>query len=671
EVGIQTAIGPRVFIGREYLARTDLIRFGSLVEYQAFLRMPEVEARAFEERYDGTAREDRARIRTADDQARSLIRAYGSLADFLGLVGLTALLLGGVGVASAVHVFVKEKLTTVAMLRCLGATQRSVFVAYLLQAGLLGFAGATAGVVAGVGLQAVLPALLAQHLPVPVEFHLEPWPVITGLGIGVWVAALFSVLPLLSVRNVAPLQALRRDVESAARQLDPARWLAGAALVASVVALSVWQAPNTPVGLWYATGLIATTTALWGTAALLIRATRRFFPARAPYVVRQGIANLFRPRNQTVVVTLSIGFGVFLLGTLYLVQHNLLAYLDFGDEAARPSILLFDVQPDQRAGIDALVRARGLPPLDVTPLVPARIAAVNGRSVEELIRLDDGARWALRREYRNTYRDTLGAAESLVAGEWWDVDAGADAGSDPVYRISVDDELARSLGVGIGDRITWDVQGVQVESRISSLRSVDWTALSPNFFVIFEPGSLDRAPQTLVALGRVEDPTVRAELQRDIVIEYPNVSVLDLAVVQETVDAIAARVALGIRALALFTLAGGVLVLAGAIATSRYQRRRESALLRALGASRGQIARVLLTEYTALGSLAALTGLLLACVAAWLLTERLFNLEFTVPPIAIVAIWSAVVALTLIIGAVNSRDVLRRPPIEVLQEAAD
>jgi putative ABC transport system permease protein len=673
EIGFQTAIGPRIFIPGEFLDETDLIRFGSLVQYQALLQLPEPEVRRFVADFQPMLREQRIRVQTAEGEARSLIRAYGSLGNFLGLVGLMALLLGGIGVGSAVHVFVKEKLTTVAVLRCLGATQRSVFSAYLLQAGLLGLAGSTAGVLLGVALQGLLPWLLRDYLPVTVEFALDMRAILAGLGIGVWVAALFSILPMLTLRDVAPLQALRRDLEPGAGGGRALRALVLGALVVSVIGLSLWQAPTRNVGFAFAGGLAATTALLWATALLLVWATRRFFPRGAPYVLRQGIANLFRPRNQTVVITLSIGFGVFLLATLYLVQRNLLDRLDLGG-GDRPSLLLFDIQPDQWPGIQELVAARGLPALEVTPIVPSRLAQVNGRSVEEILRGGDNpARWALRREYRHTYRADLAPTEQLAAGEWWTPEStgtGASVRSpyDPV-RISMDEGLAASLGVGIGDHITWDFYGVAIESRITSLRTVDWTNFAPNFYVVFEPGGIERAPHSLVALGRIEDAESRAALQRDLVLRYPNVSALDLAVVQEAVDAIAGKVAIAIRGLAVFGIAGGVIVLVGALATSRYQRRRESALLKTLGASKRQVASVLLTEYLALGSLAALTGVLLAVAAAWLLMEHLFQLPFGLPVAALAGVWLAVVALTLAVGFLNSRDVLRRSPLAVLQDA--
>ncbi len=672
ELGFQTAIGPRVFVPLDALDETGLVRTGSLVRYQAFLHLPGAgEVERFEEAHRERFRALGMRVTSADGQARRMTRSMNWLGRFLGLVGLSALLLGGVGVASAVHVFVKEKLTTVAVLRCIGARQWTVFTAYLLQAGLLGLAGSAVGAALGLGVQAWLPRLFAGLLPVEVGFRIR-WPtVFAGLGVGVWVAVVFALIPLLSLRDVPPLAALRQRIEPIRRRRDRARGTAYGALLASILVLALTQAPEPEVGFAFAGAIAATALLLWLTAAALVEATRRFFPARASYGVRQGVANLFRPQNQTVAITLALGFGIFLIATLYLVQVNLLDRFRVESAEDRPNLVLFDVQPDQRAGVAELLVARGAPAFDVTPIVPARIAALNGRPAAEIL-VDPEARvegWALRREYRNTYRDTLVHTEALVAGEWWGGAGNPRAGRLP--RISLETDVAEALGVGIGDRITWDFHGIPIETEVANLRTVDWARFEPNFFVVFEPGVIEAAPHTLVALVRLPDAESRAETTRALVEAFPNVSVLDLALVQETLDDVTGKAALAVRFLALFSVLGGVVVLVGALATSRFQRVREAALLKTLGASRRQVRQILLTEYAALGALAGLVGVLLAGVASWALVSRFFEFAYRLPVAPILAFWLAAVALTTVVGLLNSRDVLRRPPLAVLRELAE
>ncbi|HEX6940562.1 MAG TPA: FtsX-like permease family protein [Longimicrobiales bacterium] len=704
DVGFQSAIGPRVYIPAAFLEETGLVRLGSLVRYQAYLHFGDAaRAEAFLDANDALLRASRIGRRTVADQADDLTDALGTLGRYLGLVGLMAVLLGGIGVASAVHAYVRDKVPQVAVLRCLGATRRSVFGVYLLQTGALGVGGAAAGAALGVAVQAALPALLGDALPVDVAFRVH-WPaVLGGLAAGAGVAVVFALLPLLAVRDVPPLQALRRDVEPARRRADPWRLAAYAALAASVLVLSIAQAPGPAAGLAFAAG----TGAALGLLALvglgLARAARRLLPRRAGFAVRQGVANLFRPRNQTAAVMLSIGLGVFLLATLHLVQANLLDRfrVEAGDGA---NLLLFDLQTDQLEEVRAFLADRGVRLEREAPLVPARIAAIGGRPATELLAdtSDSGPeRWALRREYRNTYREDVAETETVVAGEWWGRDgersgAGTKAstgegrageafagggwsgdalgGGAPRHgaarpaRISVEEELAGELGVGLGDRITWDVQGVLIETEVANLRRVDWARFAPNFFVVFEPGVLEAAPQTFIALARVPDATQRAELQRELARRWPNVSALDLAVVREALDDIVGKATLAIRFLALFAIGGGLVVLAGSLSTTRFQRMREIALLRTLGASRAQLRRVLLVEHLALGAAAGLAGAVLAGAAAAALTVGLFELEFRLPVAALVIAWAATASLTAALGYLHSRDLLRRPPLAVLRE---
>ncbi|MBX6365338.1 MAG: ABC transporter permease, partial [Gemmatimonadetes bacterium] len=633
DVSFRAALAPRVYIPDAALRETGLLGFGSLAQYEVYVRLPDDGARRrFLDAHGPLFRENRIDIDTAAEQARGMTRALDALSKFLALAGLAALLLGGVGVASAIHVFVKERLDTVAVLRCLGAPQRTVFGAYLLQAALLGLLGAAAGALLGLAVQAALPTVLRPFLPVDVPFAVDPAAILAGLATGVWVAVVFALIPLLAIRDVAPLQALRRDYEPPHRR-DPLRALALLALAASIVALSVWQAPSPRAGLGFALGLALTIGLLALVALALVRGTRRFLPGRARYVVRQGISNLYRPHNQTTAVTLALGFGIFLIGSLYLIHGAILDRLAFGGEVAHANLLLFDVQPDQMPGVQALFRQHAAPLSRITPIVPARLLAINGRTARQLLADTGRARpegWALRREYRNTYRDTLTSTETLVAGEWWNAGAVGHPASG-LARISVEEGLAQQLRVGLGDTITWDFHGVPVPTVIASIRRVQWARFEPNFFVVFEPGSIDDAPQTLVALSDIPDRDRRARLQAELAHRFPNISALDLSLLQETLDRIIGKVSLAVRFLALFSVAAGVLVLVGAISTSRHQRTRESALLKTIGATRTQITRILLTEYAALGLLAGLAGSLLALAGAWALARFFLEIPFHPP----------------------------------------
>jgi putative ABC transport system permease protein len=676
EIGFETAFGPRIYIPAAFVEETGLLRFGSRVRYRAYLKLDDrTGVESFLEQHEPLLTEHDIGYDTFTEREEDFAEVLDALSRFLGLVGLIALLLGGIAVASAVHVFVKSKLATVAVLRCLGATQRIVFAVYLLQAAALGFIGSAMGVVLGLAVQAYLPGLLEDFLPLEVRATVH-WPtVLAGLGIGVWVALAFALLPLLQVRGVSPLQALRHEFNGPTHSTR-LRYAAIAVLGASVVGLTLWQAPVWQAGVAFAGALGIGTAILWLTAWGLTRLTRRLFPRRARYVIRQGVANLYRPHNQTVAVILAVGAGVFLIATLYIVQHNLLDQIALDRSPSRPNVVVFEVQQDQRAGVEALVHARKLPLLSVTPIVSARLARLGGRSVDELLADTVGnrsSRWPLTREYRHTYRDSLVLSEELVAGRWWDDDAPdlADVSGSGLARISVEEGLAAELGVDVGDRITWDVQGVQIETEIASLRRVEWARLEPNFFVVFEPEVLEEAPQTVVVLTRAQTPLQRAELQRDLVRAYPNIVAADLTVVQETIDSVIDSVTVAIRFMAFFSIASGLIVLVGSIATSRFQRARETVLLKTLGARARQISQMLFTEYAVLGTLAGFTGILLSSLAGWALVTFLFELDFRLPALRLVGIWGVTTAITVAVGLLNSRDVLRKAPLAVLRQMGD
>ena len=702
DVGFQTATGPRVFVAHDRLPATGLLGTGSLSRHNVYLRLPAgADPDEIEEAHEEVLRAARVSFRTPEEHARSLTRSTDFFADYLGLVGLAALLLGGIGVGSAVNVFVRANFTSIAVLRCVGATRRQVFATYLLQSVGMGFVGAVLGVVAGLAVQRFLPLLIRDVLPVEVESSISAGSVAFGLALGTWIAFIFALLPLLEVRHVSPLQTLRVVAEGTRRR-DRERIAAVALLAATVLALTLFEAPSPGAGVSFAGGLAVITGLLWFVALGLARGTRRFFPRRFGYTVRQGVANLHRPGNQTVAVTLALGFGVLVVGVIAQLQRNLARELSFERGANAANMILFDIQPDQEAPVEALLSrySEGAP--EVAPMVTARLAALNGRPVTDILAdsLDERRpeRWTLRREYRNTYRAELKESEAVVAGEWWDggeavpqeaksQEAGSQdgrsqeagpqdgrprqSGPPQTGRVSVEEELADDLRVGVGDEITWTVAGREIRTVVGNVRSVDWARLDTNFFVVFEPGVLEDLPRTSIMLASVPDGDDRARFQEALVRDHPNVAVLDVVTIRETVEAVLSRVVAAVRILAGICTAAGLIVMTGSIASTRAQRRREGALLRTLGARFNQVRRILLSEYVALGALAGLAGSILSIAASWLLTVRLFGLDYRPALGATALIWVAVVGLTVLTGAASGRGGGRATPLQVLRAAED
>lgn len=681
DIEVASSFAPRVFMPAAYLDETELLGYGARVDYEAFLRTPDsAVAESIDADYRPVWRAERVRSRTLEEQQEQLEAALGSLAGYLGLVGVFALLLGGIGVASAMSAYMARKVDSVAVFRCIGATSGQVFGIYLLQAAVMGLVGAVVGVILGVGVQWLLPRMLEGLLPVDIQIGLDGTAVITGLIVGTWAAVAFALLPLLQVRGVSPLSALRRRVEPLPLASGGMpRTAASAAIGLSVLVLVMYQTQTAVVGLAIAAGIGGTLLVLWVAARVVTRLLRRSPRARLAYPLRQGVANLHRPGNQTVTVVLALGFGVFLIATLVLTQANILRPL-MVDTDARSNLIFFDVQADQVAPVEQMLAERGVPLQQSVAMVTMRIAAVKGQPVrrftgtlEELetlprARPDEQRRpgdWALRREYRSTFRETLGGGEQLVEGEWWGGGTGSINGA---FEVSLETGVAETLGVRIGDPIDWDVQGVRIPTVVTSLRAVDWARLEPNFFAVFEPAALREAPQMWVMLARAEDAATRATLQRDVVRDHPNVSVIDMTLVQLALDDVIGRVSLVIRFLAGFSVATGFVVLLGAVATGRLQRIRESVLLKTLGATRRQIGSILLTEYALLGVLAVVVGVGLSLLAAWGLARFLFELPFAAEPLPLAALAVAIVAVSALVGLSGSREVFRSTPMEALRE---
>lgn len=722
DAGITSIIGPRVFVSSRWLEATGLVEFGSRAEYEVVLRLPDGAngsragndlARSLRRQIDPRdadavaedANRDRAaaalgggerlddsllvdeaapleveparvRVRTVADTERDFTEAVSRLADFLSVIGLIALLLGGIGVASGIHAFVVSKIDTVAVLRCLGASSRQVLALYVLQAGVMGLVGAFAGTALGVAIQFALPRAVAEFLPLDVAPTLEWRAIGLGLAIGIWVSLIFALRPLLALRRVSPLQALRRATDNAALPSswrDPARLGVDVLLVASIVGIAIARTGAVVDGLAVSFGITVAVLVLWAASSALIRVARGSVRSGWPFALRQGIANLYRPANQTRAVTLALGFGAFLLSTVFLVQENLLKRFEIADAAAAGNLLFFDVQDDQITALDSIVTTAGYPVVERTPIVTMRVAGINGVNVQRLLNdtTVDRSRWTLRREYRSTYADTLPAMESVVIGEWTNDSAERERrrGPDGPFEISLEQGLATDMQVALGDTIDWDVQGVRVRTLVTSFRTVDWARFETNFFVVFASEALRAAPQQFVLIADVDDPTALARIQRDAVRRFPNVSSLDLSVIRSTIGAIVDRVTVAIRFLGVFCLAIGVPVLFSAVAATRRARLREGVLLRTLGASRAMVQRVLFTEYAALGVLGAFTGMLLAFGGAWALMHWVFEDTFVPAWGAALAIVGATVALTVGIGLLTSRDVHRETPMAVLRDA--
>ena len=665
-----STMAPRVFMAMDRMPETGLLKTGSLVRYRIHFKLPKnTDVEALVKKLKPRLDKLKLAHQTVEQRKEDLGRSMANLQRFLRLSGFVALLLGAVGLASALHVHIKERLGVIAVLRCLGAPIHQTVSVYLAQAIFLGFTGGLLGTVVGLTLQQALPQIGAEFIPIKVTGTIH-WAVASKAMLGsVGAALLFGLLPLLPIRRVSPLAVIRMPFSSGTEnRRDPLSVLVKGIIVAAVTWYSIRHSENWRQGLGLAGGLAFAFFALAGVGSGLSRAARRWTPSGAAFIWRQGIANLHRPNNRTVLTLAALGFATFLVLALSMVQTNLLRELVTDPGGTRPNMIVFDVQPDQRAGVESALSKAGAPLLDAAPVVNMRIGSVNGTSVEAL--LADKTRhipnWVLRREYRSTYRSKLMDSETLVAGSWigtYDTNS-----TDSLIPISLEEGIAKDLKVGLGDKIAFDIQGTEVRTRIASLRKVDWRRVQANFFVVFPQGAIEEAPTWYILATRANGAEASAKTQRAITMEFPTVSILDLELVLRTMDEIVGKIAFGVRFMAAFTLATGLLVLAGAIWSGRTQRVSESVLLRTLGASRRQVLGILFVEYSCLGFIGAITGGILAVVGSWALAQFSFKIPFSFDLLPVLLSIVGVCLVTLATGLIASVGLTRHPPLAVLRD---
>lgn len=667
EAAAASMVGPRVFIPVAMLDSTTLLQRGSRVEYIRYFKFDEGKDMAeLREYMEPFVEEQDLRYDDVAERKEEIGEAVGNLGKFLNLVGFIALLLGGIGVASSIHVYIKQKIDTAAVLRCFGASSDQTLSIFLIQAVVLGFAGALAGTLLGIGIQYLLPGLFNEFLPVQVELTVSWLAVGLGLFTGTGVALVFALMPLLALKKVSPLYALR-TMDGALTQLLSRRtkWMIYLAIAATVAGYASLLTADWVAGIVFTAGMAVAFGLLLLVAKALMHLIKKYFPSKWPYVWRQGLANLYRPNNQTATLMLSLGLGMLLVSTLYFSQDMLMEELEFATREDAPNLIFFDIQPDQNEGVNDILRQQDVPILQNVPMVTMRIDSINGRSSEALSEdtTDKVSGWAVRREYRTTYRDTLIDSETLVEGEFIGT---AEPGKE-VVPISPAKEITEDLNVSLGDTITFNVQGVPVKTYVSSMREVDFQRVQPNFFMLFPTGVLEQAPQIYVTVTRTPDRETSAAVQQAVVRNYPNVSAIDVSLILETINSFIDKISFAIQFMALFSIITGLIVLASSVATSRFQRVKESVLLRTLGASKEQIIKIISIEYLFLGLLSALTGLILSVGSTWLLGYFYFELTF-VPNLWVIGIGTLVVTLlTILIGMANSRSIYKKTPLEVLR----
>ena len=662
-----SSIAPPIIIPYKYIDQSGLVQMGSRVDYKYyFLAKPTQDMRELDERVEPVLDREEADLDTHISTSERLGRRYENFGRFLNLVAFIALLLGCVGIASAINIYIRGKLGSLAVLKCLGATQRQSFMIYLVQIAAMGIIGGLLGSLLGLVLQQFFPYLLGEFLPIDVEVSISYSSIVIGVVLGLVMSVLFGLHPLMSTLYVSPLQALRVTQSTSQRSR---RATAGVLLgiLAFIFLFGLWLLRDAQYSLYFTLGIVLTFLVLIGVATLFIRMVKKFFPRNWGFVPRQSLLNLFRPQNQTLILVLAIGVGTFLISTLYFTKDMLLAQATLDSQVNSPNIILLDVQQDQMEDVANTVKNENLPVLSEIPIVTMRVQELKGRNVNEIRQdtTDRVNRWILNHEFRVTYRDSLISSESLMAGKWI---PRADEGG--IIPISISSDFARDAGVDVGDEVVFNVQGRLMTTQVASIRMVDWSRMQLNFSLVFPQGVLEKAPQFGVITTKVPGVDASAALQRKLVRSYPNLSIIDLRQVLSVIEDILGKISWIINFMAFFSILTGIVVLLGAVRTSKYQRIKESVLLRTLGAKSSQILKILALEYAYLGILGALTGILLSLVSSLLLAWLVFDSSFVPSLFPFLVLLPGITLLVVGIGLGNSVEVVKSPPLQVLRKEA-
>jgi putative ABC transport system permease protein len=642
-----SSFAPSVYIPGDKMSDTELIQPGSLVEYKNYYKIDsDIDLDEWKRERRERFRSESIRVTTIEDQRENLEEAFSNLNNFLNIVALISLLLACIGVASSVLIYVKTKVQSIAILRCLGMKKEEAFIVYFLQIFVLGLVSVIIGVAIGSVIQVILPIVLKGFLPYEVNMTVSIPAMIKGFIMGILSTTLFALGPLISVRNITPLNTLR--ISDDPIKADPLRWL-----VYGLIILSI-------------TGFLYTLTGSFidAVAKLVTWGVRKFFPQNASFVLRQGLSNLYRPNNQTQTLIVSIGLGTGILTLLFILQGLILGNVEGMGAGNQPNMIVFGIEAEQKEEIESITTSFEMPVIQNVPVVTMSLAGWQGKSKKEW--MQDTTRTASRRlinrEARVSYQEKMSEDEELIEGTYTGIHDGGDS-----ILISLDEGYANGMDVEIGDELVWNVQGTMIKTYVGSLREINFRKMESRFFILFPTGVLEAAPQFRILVTKSPSKQVTADFRNAVVRSMPSASVIDLGSILVTLNDIITKVSYVIKFMAGFSILIGLIVLISSLFLSKYQRIRESVLLRTLGAVEKKIYRINAVEYAALGILSALTGIILAVAGSYLLAHFVFELDFNISWWPILGIFVFIVALTVIIGLWNSRDVVKRSPLAVLR----
>jgi len=662
EVPARSMISPKVYVSLTRIDEQRLRSPGTMASFEWFGALDEGGVESDARTFAAWASNIGLSTETVASRREQLLGNTDRIGRYLGLMGFTSLMIGCLGVAGAVYFFIASKRPAVAQLRCIGATLYQAAGLFFVQLLAVAVTGATVGLGVGWLLASGLPSLLSPFLPVAIEARLHSSAVGSAWIMGVVFTVLSGLLPISRLRLIHPLDSLRHPSVTQGKTWDATGIIVVALLVATLGLFARYQLGSIKLAAMYLAG-ISVVLGLLVLTGYAIRALCRIAVRPGwPYMVRLAVSGLYRPQNQTGLLVASLGLGCFLLNAVDVVEQHVVRDFEVTG-TARPNLAMIDIQLDQRQPLLDELAKFDTKVTYVEPMVTMRLTAINGRSIRDLETTPHDRRpnWVLNREYRTTYRShQKPEIEKVVAGEW--IGKPFYGGMTSNVPVSLEQGIAESLQVSLGDTLTFDVHGIKVVTYVANLREVDWKSMQPNFFILFPPGVLEDAPQTFLVFSQMDDVVQRADFQRSIATSFPNVTVIDISLMLNTVAAMTGQLAAAIRTIAWFTVAAGFLVLMAILRAGSAQRQVESILLRTIGASQRVIDGRQVLEFLIITVTAIASGLILSWIAMGGVVhfgmKLAYRPEFTSP-------WPTMgilMIVTLLIGWLNARSATRRRP---------
>jgi len=661
--------GPRIFVSQATLDKSGLVKPGTLIRWRYALKLAgskranEDDLKELRARVEAGLPEAGFTITDRRDPSPQVTRTLDRLRQFLTLIGLTALLVGGVGVANAVATFIDKRRTVIATMKSVGATSRTVLLIFLAQVTIVAVIGISIGLLLGTALPLVLGALYGDLLPIHAEMTVSPLSLISAAIYGLAVSLLFTLWPLGRVERVSASVLFRDEV--APERVWPSAWIIGAtiATAALLVGFAVLSSDSKRIAFYFCGALAVIFAVFLGLGSAVTVLARRSPRPRLPELAL-AIGNLGAPGGLTRSVVLSLGTGLSLLVAVALANASLVSELKERLPTRSPDYFVLDVTKEDFPAITEFVQ-RDIPAavLEEAPMLRGRIVRFNDTPVEE-INAPPEAQWVLNGDRGLSYSETVPKGSKVVAGQWWP----ADYAGEPL--VSFEAELAGKLGLKLGDTVTVNVLGRNVTARVANLREVKWESLAINFVMVFSPNTLKGAPHNLlvtISLPDATPPATEAQTIRTLGRDFPSVTAIRVRDILDAFGSVFAKVMIAVRAAGSVTLLAGALVLAGALATAQRRRILEAVILKTLGATRRRILAAHVFEYLLLAGATALFAIALGAAAAWLAVTQVMNIGFTFSAGAVALALALSLALVLLFGGAGTWVVLRAPAVPYLR----